>query len=312
MTDIYKYPGKLEIEHFDYNELPYVPCQIKIYKSSDIVQCLKIRKENLGEPLKLALIGDSQLRFILGQIFINLNNTLNFEYKSESGIIYKIPDLKQFATYNFRDGITFSNDYLTIAYHFTSFPSMRQDLARKLVHGGSNCLKIMKTLAEAGTNNISRPDFLLFNDAAWSLETLSQMESLDRVVQDFDVLAKYLKEISKTTVVLIKPDIPKKDFLGKYRPNGAYELISELQYIYTNKTGATIWDTTAPIFLKELYQCKSFYKSYGSKENELPVPWRCFDKVHPSVQSNKPSVNMIWNLACNKVLQVNENYCCSR
>ena len=283
--------------------LPHIPCSIHVYTKSEIKTCLIKRRILTGKILRIAFVGDSQVRNLLEDIILNLRVTLNLAANDKKGTNLTTDFLDNSAKID----LPILGDYIELRLYWSTFLGKNR-ASFKTIQGA-------KDLLEAWAQNKSTaqdehvPDILYFDNGVWDPGNIGSLASVESVSSDYFQLLPYIKNITKTTRVLLRNHTPIKEWIAlNVIPNGKLDLLSQLAWHYFADTDVWIWDTMTPVYMKDVDECRNHWKAGFAYY--LPRIWACHDLMHPSKISEDVAANMIWNYVCNDILHI-KNVCCS-
>lgn len=291
--------------------IPYVPCGIRIYNNSEIAQCLKRRFSEAGRALKIAFVGDSQVRSLMEKLVMELRVELNFSAAGKSKQDLDAGFLNDKTKHMFPvhgDGLE-----LKLYWSAELGKNTSQDFNNALYQGARDILEGWSRQLDDDTTDTkdkdSIPDIIYFDDGMWSITLQSELDALDSVFSDYKKLSPTFKKLATRSLLLLRTQTPMKHYLAtKTMPNFALDIMNNLGWLALNKTGVWIWDTISPYYLREFDECRSIW-SLSRKQS--PPSWGCGDYQHPSRIVESVSANMIWNIVCNRLMETPKQYCCS-
>ena len=298
----------MKSQHFSRmtSNLPYVPCKIHIYSDSDIKQCLAQRKKITSQPLRIAFVGDSQVRNLLQQIIMRLREPLELKTKELAGKNLTINFLDSPVKHDF---LIQGQDIEMKLYWSTFLSKKRENVFPKVIFQGAKDVLEAWNINGTYTDGQVTPDLIYFDDGMWKRDNVYAEENVDNVRSDFENLSKTLSDLSKKTRLVFRPLTPFKHWIAKtFLENKRLDFENQIAWLKLVKTGTWIWDTITPVYLKEIDECWNHWRTgYG---NNLPKLWNCADFQHLSRISENVASNMIWNYFCNDIRNMSTKYCC--
>ena len=289
-----------------FESLPYVPCKIHNYSDSDIKQCLAQRKKITGQPLRIAFVGDSQVRNLLQQIIMRLREPLELKTKELAGKNLTIDFLDTPVKIDF---LIHGRDIEMKLYWSTFLARKRKKQYPESTYQGAKDVLTAWNINGAYIDGQVIPDMIYFDNGMWTEDRVYPEENVDNVRSDFENLSKTLSDLSKKTRLVFRPLTPFKHWIAKtFLQNKRLDFENQIAWLKLVKTGTWIWDTITPVYLKEIDECWNHWRTgYG---NNLPKLWNCADFQHLSRISENVASNMIWNYFCNDILNLSDSHCC--
>jgi len=278
--------------------IPHIPCQIHIYTQSDIKSCLAKRRQVTGKVLKIAFVGDSQIRLLLEVIIAHLRETLNLTNGENNG--------KNLTT-DFLDRSSKSDwpvigDNIYMKFHWSTFISKKRGKAVT----AQGAYDVLQTWANGekvdGVEEI--PDILYFDSGTWRDQGNLESVSVDKLRYSLMKVRALFSKMEHTQVIF-RMGTPFKQWEAKH-------LIEDERIEWNNKaawqvfgdSNVWIWDTITPYYLKGINECRKHHRGF------TPKLWACNDFVHPSKIHEKIAENMLWNYVCNDFMNLDTNHCC--
>ncbi|XP_018019168.1 uncharacterized protein LOC108675650 [Hyalella azteca] len=285
------------------NSMSYIPCNVHFYSPKEINACLTKRKEMTGRILKIAFVGDSQVRNLLEQMIMFLRVELNLRAGNSKGFNLTTDFLNQ----KYKDDLPIEGEGIQLRMYWSTFLARNRDPS--ISKQGAKDL--LQTWAQNRTSAKGEevPDILYFNDGMWGPGETSEWGAISVVEDDFDKLKPYLQNISRTTRLILRTQTPLKKWVAKQNvANSALDMMNQLAWLTLRDTDIWIWDTITPVYLRHRADCKAYWNT--GLGGRLPPEWACGDFQHPSKLSETIAGNMIWNYVCNGVMRFDQQHCC--
>lgn len=282
----------------------FLPCEIHKYTEHDIYECLKEREQITGRVLKIAFVGDSQVRNLMEQMVLHLRVQLNLTVDNESGLNLSTQFLDNKAKYD----LPVLGKGLELRLYWASFLAEKRD--KEISRQGA--LDLFQVWAQNKTtkNGEEVPDIIYFDDGMWATGDDTEHAAVAMVIGDFYKLLPYFQKISRTTRLILRTHTPVKRWVAKRKvPNAGLDLMNQAEWLAFQKSEIWMWDTISPFYLKEYDECLAYWRT-GMGKN-LPKLWACHDFQHPSKISEGIAANYIWNYVCNGIRDLTPKHCCS-
>lgn len=290
--------------------LPYIPCKMHIYTGYEISECLTQRYEITKQRLNIAFVGDSLVRSLLEQMIMHLRVTLNLSSTGDSGL-----DLNSdFLDHKVKHMFPIEGNNIKLQRYWSAELGRNTSKNKETVlyQGAMDILQDWAGKVSEPKKRNSIPDIIYFDEGMWSVKTRPELDALRTVISDYKKLFGTFKKLSSSSLLLQRTLTPVKTYIVRnIEPTSALDLMNQISWAKLNKSGVVIWDTSTPVYLKELDECASFWK-ITRNASDLPKEWGCADFMHYSRMAEAPAANMLWNLVCNRLMNFTQPYCCSQ
>lgn len=281
----------------------YIPCKIHPYSPNEIKTCLGKRGILAGRDLKLAFVGDSQVRNLIEQFVIYLRIALNLRAGDEIGMNLTT----SFLSTRRKVDLAIQGEGLQMRLYWSSFLSSNRN--DNVTFQGAKDLLEVWAQNKSTEKGEEVPDILYFDDGMWARTDGTEWEAITKVKHDFDIVYGYLKNISRTTRVILRTMTPVKDWAARHSiQNSGLDMMNQIGWYKFRDSDVWIWDTTTPVYLRERTDCWALWKT--GFNSSLPRVWSCHDFQHPSKISETVAANMIWNYVCNDIMDLEDQFCC--
>ena len=287
-------------------KLPLVPCAIHAYSNEEIKTCLQKRQDRIGRPLRLAFVGDSEIRSVIEQMILQLESTLHLKINEISLKNIGIGFLDQ----PLKIDIPVRGDGIEIRLYWSTFLG-RSRVSPRMNRQGARDLLTDWSFNKSTQYGEDVPDLLYFDDGNWISDRKHEVDNIDTVRADFDEMVPILKNLSRFSRLIYRTSTPFKKWAAKAQvENTRLDINDQLAWLKLPESGVWIWDTITPLYLKEIDECENHWKT-GFAEN-LPKSWACTDFAHISKVVEHAASNMLWNYLCNDIMELNGTHCCSK
>ncbi|KAF2365983.1 hypothetical protein FHG87_003254 [Trinorchestia longiramus] len=285
------------------SSLTYIPCKVHSYTKEEIKECLKRRKAITGRILRIAFVGDSQVRNLLEQMIKFLRVKRNLRAGNDMGLNLST----SFLDTKYKQDLPVEGDDIQLRLYWSAFLGKPRD--NTVTYQGAEDLFRVWAVNKTTQHGEEVPDILYFDDGMWSTGRHTEWGAVSVVKNDFDRLKPYLQNISRTTRLILRTQTPVKEWVAKHAvPNSGLDMMNQIAWWVFRDTDLWIWDTVTPVYLREREDCKAYWKTGFGRS--LPREWACFDYQHPSKISEMVAGNMIWNYVCNGINKIDDSHCC--
>ena len=272
-----------------HRQLPFLECSEHEYDAQTTKTCLSKLRSKRSRPFNIAFVGDSHARYLMTQLLQNLDNTLEITKsgKKNLDILYTKP-IKHY----------WNLELLQLNTSFFWLPYVSRE---------EHDLYSFETFCQAYdkySGNHHLQDLIIVSSAAWYAIVKG---GVDLFVSNVKHLKKCLKFLSARIPVLwLITGTATDTFFTEM------DMLATLTYRMMQDTNVWVWDSPALFAMREKSTLCSQLVTDKTTGDLLSVPqeWRCYEAVHGGRFFNIRAVNMIWNLVCNRIMNVNDTHCC--
>ncbi|CAL4122692.1 unnamed protein product, partial [Meganyctiphanes norvegica] len=297
-------------------ELPFVPCSMHIYTPIDVKKCTEYFKRIWDVPLRITLVGDSRTRNTMQEMAKILIKELNLYIDGED-----LQHLISLITNNkARFNIPVKGNNIEINYIFAPIIERAVDKPILGYDGfGYGARDIFEVWSEGKSwTNIHRnqtfhlPHLVVVNNGMWHNSKTSAEAAVSDFMHTMHIMTPILKKLSTLTRVIWPLHGPIKENLA-YTPDRDWtpvlDMMNSVTWLKLRDSNVWLWDTRTILMLRQKQECFRLYET-GLKKS-LPIEWGCHDLQHAGKDVERGALNMIWNLACNSLLNMEADHCCS-
>lgn len=286
--------------------LPFLPCQVHVYTPKEVLACTRKFEQNTGSPLRIAFVGDSRVRNTMEQMIrVNLN-TLQLKLTGEQNIV----DLKDnFLDNKVKVNVPVQGEGLELRLHWSAFLEIKRNPSDVSKQGARDLLEAWAS----GTPSINDgpiPDIIYATSGLWDTSMDHDDTAVDQFLYMLTVMSPTLERLSQLTRVIWHVHGPIKEWLAlRDIPNAGLDMMNRAAWLKLGQSGVWLWDSHTIMMLRQHAECQALH--VAGLDKLVPASWGCQDFQHAGHDVEDGAVNMLWNMACNPVLKLSSNHCCS-
>ncbi|KAK7076779.1 hypothetical protein SK128_003628 [Halocaridina rubra] len=314
--------------------LPYIDCDIKLYTSSDIKQCIS-RRQHLSHAPWIAFVGDSKMRVKFNR-FVSTNVNFNWRIYNASS---EQATSTSWKSYFLRNPKKYQHSLSVQGYRGTRLDFIWATKGLTTHRGFDVPEPQLKKWAYEAKRV---PDVVIVGFGMWTMHEefllrLPSLRSVSSIAELWLNVAQVLEDLATRTTVIAwcqtrTREIAAIDYVTEEAINLSFaerlkrilhysrthswasEWIDEVMHMALGYTkGVIIWDTTVPFSLANIKECKDMHAvGHSNHTAYCSPPHLCCDFVHNDLLTLDDENTMILNLLCNKFTSGNKNYCCSQ
>lgn len=284
----------------------FVSCDVFNYSVSDIKKCTNSFKITTGQPLRIYFIGDSIIRVIMEEIVRQTHAELRLKFKGPFELNLK----KNFLDHKLKINIPISGDGIEYRLYWAPFLEKNRNPNNVASQGIKDLLKLW-----ANEDNYTKlqehplPDIIYMGTGYWKSTRMNNLASIEEYLEGLRVLKDSILKISQKVRILWHfHHLVEKWMFYILNPVGSLSTMNQISWLKFVSSRVWIWESLAAFQVKEKKEC--LFYSKNNLTHLLPMSWTCSDVVHPGKITSQFGVNMIWNLACNRMLGLKKNFCC--
>lgn len=282
-------------------------CSVHQYSPLDVVRCANLFQDDHNRPLRIYFVGDSMIRSIMEEMVQETHKHLNFTFINGSQITLNVEE--HFLDQKLKMNIPLRGNGLELRLYWAPNLEANETSLNSKMEGAKTLLEnlVYGTAQELYKNPL--PDILYIGGGIWDAIGESPLDATEGTINRMNSLLSLLERLSKKVQILWHFHPLLKKWMKKpVIHEGSLQLSNQVHWLYLKKLRIWIWDSLGPLSTREMFDCRRL-QELGVLES-LPSEWKCLDKVHPGKFVRKSGANMLWNLACNKILNLKDK-CCS-
>lgn len=283
-----------------------VSCGVYRYTTPEIGKCVKKFKRQFGEPLRIYFMGESIIRNIMEEFIRQTRDELNLKIDKSFHL-----NIEKLLGKKIKVNVVVAGEGIEYRFYWSPFLEKNKNLNDPWQQGAKDVLEFWANNTRKYLKNSTHPmpDILYIGDGFWNANQNSNVESLDIYVNEQQILKKLLIKLSKEVQILWRFHHMVEGW-AKRDPNiiTALNFMNQISWTEFKHSKVWIWETLSLFTTKEKREC-SYYK-ISKLQNFLPLSWKCYDDEHPGKIAVQYAFTAIWNLACNRILDLKQNLCC--
>ncbi|XP_066945359.1 N-acetylneuraminate 9-O-acetyltransferase-like [Macrobrachium rosenbergii] len=288
------------------DSLPFVSCRVHMYTPSEIGKCTRKVLQDTGQPLRMAFVGDSRVRNTMEQIIRSTQQEIKYRLAGENN---QQNMSVTFLNHKSKFNMPVIGDGIELRLHWSAYLELDRD-PKKISQQGAKDLLEAWSNGTPGPDDGPIPDIAYITSGMWDSSMLPEDAAAESFIFTLEKMAPILKRLATRTLVLWHIHGPIKEWLAtRDVPNGALDIMNRASWRWLADSNIWLWDSRTVLMLKQLSECR--YLSQSTLKTQIPPEWGCFDFQHAGRDVEDAAANMLWNLVCNKVLQLPSEHCCS-
>lgn len=284
--------------------LPFVPCKVHVYRPSEAAECVQKYKDT-GSPLRIAYVGDSRVRNTMQQMIRAVLSTIDLKLAGEQK---KLDINLEFLDRKSHVNVPVVGEGVELRLHWSAFLDKQRNPEDVSKQGARDLLEAWA----AGTPSALDgpiPDIVYISSGLWDTAMNSEDAAVDEFMYTLRVMSPILEKLSQLTRVIWHVHGPIKKWVAiRDVPNTALDMMNRAAWMRLEQAGVWLWDTHTVMMLKQHVECQALHRAGLSKL--VPHTWGCLDFQHAGHDVEDAAANMLWNLVCNRVLNVHSDHCC--
>ncbi|KAL7648389.1 UNVERIFIED_CONTAM: hypothetical protein RMT77_000295 [Armadillidium vulgare] len=295
------------------NRWPFSSCDSFQYKPKDVGRCFTEFQRSHNKTLRIAFVGDSMIRSVLEGIVLFIKDEVKLKHFNISEDLKETFKPTYFIDKKFKRNIVLANEGIEFRFYWATYIMQNANPNESSKLQGAKELLQKWAYQNEHQHTDPVPDILYIGTGMWNF-TLGDntLQTLDEHIVMIKQLNLLLDKISKRTLILWHIH-PTYLWFTTHKVSLREEGLSwmnQLAYLYLSKNDKIwLWDSYAAFALKEKLECQDLVNVFENK-SVMPQQFRCFDSLHPGIAAQRVAVNMIFNVACNRVLGIKGSYCC--
>lgn len=284
--------------------LPFVPCKVHVYRPSEVAECTQKYKDT-GSPLRIAFVGDSRVRNTMQQMIRALRSTVDLRLAGEQkNLDINLGFLDQKTHFN----VPVVGEGVELRLHWSAFLERQRQPDDVSKQGARDLLEAWASRTPSAQDG-PIPDIVYLTSGLWDTSMNFEAVAVSEFIHTLRVMSPVLEKLSAVTRVIWHVHGPIKKWLAvRDVPNTALDMMNRVAWKRLGKAGVWLWDTHTVMMLRQHAECQALHKAGLTKL--VPHTWGCQDFQHAGRDVEDAAANMLWNLACNRVLSVGSGHCC--
>lgn len=285
----------------------FVSCGVYNYTAPEIGKCVRKFKSQFGRPLRIYFMGESIIRNIMEEIIRLTQDELDLKL----GNSFKLNIAEIFLDQKVKVNVLISGEGIEFRLYWAPYLEKKINSNKRWFQGAKDILESWANGVYIENFTHPIPDILYIGSGFWDAAQQSSIDSINTFAKTQQVLKEILIKLSKKVRILWRfhhiVENWEFNLINNIIP--ALNYMNQLSWRDFKHSNIWIWETLSAFTTKEKLEC-SYYKKSKILLKYLPPPWKCFDSTHPGKMASQFAINMIWNLACNRVSALKENFCC--
>ncbi|CAL4078384.1 unnamed protein product [Meganyctiphanes norvegica] len=290
-------------------KLPFVSCNIHQYTSDEVDRCTKEYKRLTGEPLRVAFVGDSRIRNTMQQMIRKLHAKVALKAGNEDIDM----DLSTFLDTKVKLNLPIRGDAIELRLHWSAYLDevrVVDQLDPRVAHQGARDLLEAWVYGNFTEKDGPPPHLIYMSNGLWETNMNDDDVAVEESMTTMKTMRPLLNKLSRMSQILWHMHGPFKDWIAiRNKPTYALDMMNRMSWKYLRDTNIWLWDTRTVLTLKERTECQALHEANLTRK--VPWYWGCSDFQHAGMDVEDATGNMIWNLACNKILNFSPDKCCS-
>ncbi|XP_068215645.1 N-acetylneuraminate 9-O-acetyltransferase-like [Palaemon carinicauda] len=286
--------------------LPFLLCNMHLYTPADVGKCTRKILEDTGQPLRIAFIGDSRVRNTMEQIIRSTQHEIKYRLPREPN---EQNTSVEFLNQKSKINIPAIGDGIELRLHWSAYLDLDRNPKDVSQQGAKDLLEAWSR-GTPGPDDGPIPDMAYITSGMWDASMFPEDAAADGFISTLEKMAPILKKLATRTIVLWHIHGPIKEWLAlRDVPNGALDIMNRVSWRWLRDSNVWLWDSRTVLMLRELSEC--MYLNQSTLNTQIPTEWGCSDFQHAGKDVEDAAANMLWNLACNKVLEFSSEHCCA-
>ncbi|KAL7648364.1 UNVERIFIED_CONTAM: hypothetical protein RMT77_000270 [Armadillidium vulgare] len=292
---------------------PFSPCNVFQYEPQDVKQCFDRYSVITQNRLRIAFLGDSMIRPIMEEIVKYVIDEVKLRHCNSSEDVRDAFLEDYFLDKKFKSNICLHGNGIELRLYWASYIMNPVSKNGSSKYQGAKEILYSWALKKEDPRIDPIPDILYIGTGMWNFKLVGNVDDgIDDHLKHVNELFPLLDKISQRTQIFwhVHPTfLYLKKFSAFFRDSGLHWM-NQISYMNLFKNEKIwFWETLAVFSVKEKLQCVNLINAFESSRI-LPFQFRCHEVDHPGLAARRTGINMIFNVACNRILNIKENHCC--
>ncbi|KAK7086774.1 hypothetical protein SK128_004450 [Halocaridina rubra] len=273
-------------------KLPFIPCKIHIYSSTEVLKCTEKHLADTGKPIRIAFVGDSRVRVAMQQMIRSTLNELHYKHPGETNDV----DISlSFLDQKLKINLPVKGTGIELRLHWSAYLEMYRNPDDVSQQGASDLLEAWVSGRPDPVNDGPIPDVVYMTSGLWDTSMSPEDQAVSEFINTLQKITPILKALAKKTRILWHVHGPIKEWLAtRDIPNGALDMMNRASWKYLSDSNIWLWDSHTVMMLKQYSECQRL--SEADLHKSLPKGWGCQDFQHAGHDVEDAAGNMLWNL----------------
>lgn len=293
----------------DSTTLPFLPCKVHLYTPEEVLACTQRYLTHTGAPLRIAFVGDSRVRNTMQQM---LRSTLGrLQYRLAGEVQGLLDSTLEFLDSKTKANVPVVGEGVELRLHWSAFLDRQRDGQDVSRQGARDLLEAWASGTSTGPGDEGPvPDIIYVTSGMWDTSLSDEDMAVSDFLHTLHVMTPVLEALARRTRVLWHVHGPIKAWLATRQvPNTALDLMNVASWARLGRAGVWLWDSLTVLTLRQQSECLALHLT--GLAPLLPPSWGCDDFQHAGEDVEDAATNMLWNLACNSVLDLPSDHCCA-